>query len=788
MNFSKKKLFLYVGLIILGAVVLPVTIYYFQQQQATRSRAEKTVNITYAPSSSQTSSSLQIPAGSTFTLDVYLDPGSNSVSYVKLEMDYDASKFAPAGGFIPNQDVFSQVVEGPVDTAGKTTVTLSIGSDTSKAIKTKTKIGTLALKALDNVANTTSSVSFGTSTQALSVSNNSSYNENVIASTTPVIIQINKPQTSCGTSPSDAILAIDTSGSMNDAAGSSGTKISNAKTAAGNFIDLTSAQTTNRIGLVSFNTAATLKSALTNSFSTVKTQVNALTADGNTCIQCAILQSNQEITAHKRTNVKNAIILLTDGLANYTQGSITQVSQATAEQAALTAANDAHNQNGTIIYTIGLGKDVNSTFLQKIADNTGGQYYYSPTTDQLNTIYTQISQNLQGGSITGTVFNDANGNATFDSEEKGISGVLLQLYTSGSTTPQQIISTDSNGTYTMQNVCDGNYTLKQVIPTTWKQTVPASTDGYSFTMTNGTAVTDKDFGDKKLARCADGIDNDGNGFTDTKDSTCHTDGNPNNASSYDPNKDGEHGNSTCSDSKDNNGDGLIDGQDPTCHTDGNANNPSSYDPTRSEITPPTPTMTPSPTLTPTPTATPSTGMNFSLTVFLHGIGDSGDNANPTASSLSNKTPIHTTRNITVSLYDVNNNLVATASGNVVYSSASGNFVGSASATASVPTGKYTAKVWTDNHLTRLVSGILSLVNGQTNTIPTTTLIAGDVNSDNRLDIRDYNLLLGCYSDLQAAPNCTDDATKLASDLNDDNAVNQFDYNLFLREISTQPGE
>ncbi len=71
-------------------------------------------------------------------------------------------------------------------------------------------------------------------------------------------------------------------------------------------------------------------------------------------------------------------------------------------------------------------------------------------------------------------------------------------------------------------------------------------------------------------------------------------------------------------------------------------------------------------------------------------------------------------------------------------------------------------------------------------MPTVTMVAGDVNGDNSLNILDYNLLVGCYSDLLPAISCTQ-ATKVKTDLNDNGDVNQFDYNLFLREITVQTG-
>ena len=97
------------------------------------------------------------------------------------------------------------------------------------------------------------------------------------------------------------------------------------------------------------------------------------------------------------------------------------------------------------------------------------------------------------------------------------------------------------------------------------------------------------------------------------------------------------------------------------------------------------------------------------------------------------------------------------------------------------------KIMTDYHLVRLLPGIITVQPGKTTTLPAVHLIAGDANNDNRLDIRDYNVLLDCYSDLAPAIACTT-TKKPTTDFNDDGSVNQFDYNLLLREISTQPGQ
>lgn len=206
---------------------------------------------------------------------------------------------------------------------------------------------------------------------------------------------------------------------------------------------------------------------------------------------------------------------------------------------------------------------------------------------------------------------------------------------------------------------------------------------------------------------------------------------------------------------------------------------------------PTATPTPRPTATLTPTITPTPvpySTDIALTVYQHGIWNSGDNTNPIDTNLSNKNPVHKTIKATIELFDSNNQLVVQGNGSLIYSSADGNFQGVINLSPNnFLTGKYYLKVKTDYHLRRRVPGVLTITAGQTNTVPPVSLITGDANNDNQLNILDYNLLLDCYSDLQAAPAC-DTNKKVATDFNDDSLVNQVDYNLFIREIATQPGE
>ncbi|HSW96472.1 MAG TPA: DUF5060 domain-containing protein [Candidatus Saccharimonadales bacterium] len=192
------------------------------------------------------------------------------------------------------------------------------------------------------------------------------------------------------------------------------------------------------------------------------------------------------------------------------------------------------------------------------------------------------------------------------------------------------------------------------------------------------------------------------------------------------------------------------------------------------------TSTPSTTQINTPT-TSSTNTSLSVTMFLHGIGKGGDNANPNGGGNSN--PLHPQRVVKVFVYDAKNTLVSTKQGTMIYNNTNGNFTGTIDM-GNIPTGKYLLRLHTDGFLDALVPGIYSITQGQRTTLPNVISVTGDANSDNQLDIQDYNMFVSCFGRKSSSPSCTSQK----SDFNDDGAINAIDYNLFIREISVQKGQ
>ena len=196
MRFSGKKLFL-IGFVVLLLVGIPATVYLVQQQQEIRSRAEKATNLSFQPESS-VGTPIVKAIGQDIPLDIMVDPGTNLVSFVRLEIQYDPDKLSTAsGGFQVNNAVFPTIIGGPLYSPGKILVSLSVGTDPTKALQTKVRAATLTFKTLSGTGETTPTlVTYSVNTLVTSVGSSDQASENVLAGSSPATILITGGQSS----------------------------------------------------------------------------------------------------------------------------------------------------------------------------------------------------------------------------------------------------------------------------------------------------------------------------------------------------------------------------------------------------------------------------------------------------------------------------------------------------------------------------------------------------------------------------------------------------------------
>ncbi len=184
MSIPSGKKTLLIGFIIVLLIAIPSVIYLVSQQQKTTKSSVPATSLSFTPGSQS------VELGASTTFDINIDPGTNSVSFVKLLISYDATKLAIDGaGFVPNPGVFSSVIQEPVYGPGTISVTLSIGANAPPVTK-PSKLGTLTLKSIAPTETVGTQLTFGNQTQVLSVGATDQFNENVLSTSSPATVNI----------------------------------------------------------------------------------------------------------------------------------------------------------------------------------------------------------------------------------------------------------------------------------------------------------------------------------------------------------------------------------------------------------------------------------------------------------------------------------------------------------------------------------------------------------------------------------------------------------------------
>lgn len=170
--------------------------------------------------------------------------------------------------------------------------------------------------------------------------------------------------------PLDIVLVLDTSGSM------SGTKMTNLKNAANNFINATAENNRGleqdqqtRLAIVRFasgaNTEQQLNYVTDQNAQQYRNTIDGFRANGATYAEEGLQQAQNVLDSNGRDNVQQIVIFFTDGEPNHSNGFDNVV--------AADAVNTAHEmkQSGTIIYAIGVMNGANAS----ITDDDGFNEY-----------------------------------------------------------------------------------------------------------------------------------------------------------------------------------------------------------------------------------------------------------------------------------------------------------------------------------------------------------------------------------------------------------------------------
>lgn len=161
----------------------------------------------------------------------------------------------------------------------------------------------------------------------------------------------------------DVVLAIDTSSSMSEPLPDGRTKLAVAVEAANRFMDVVSLESGDRVGVVAFDRDARLEQELTDDRVALAEALLAMKTGEQTCLPCAVKTAVAELQSERaRQGATSTLILLTDGRSNPRP-----VSEAI--EAALRS-----RASGIVIFTIGVGREIEEEALRSIASRPS--YYY----------------------------------------------------------------------------------------------------------------------------------------------------------------------------------------------------------------------------------------------------------------------------------------------------------------------------------------------------------------------------------------------------------------------------
>jgi Ca-activated chloride channel family protein len=191
------------------------------------------------------------------------------------------------------------------------------------------------------------------------------------------------------------MLVIDVSGSM-EATDVLPSRLDAARSAARTLIDQLPPSA--EVGLVSFNTKATLLTPLTTNRDSVTTALDSLRAEGGTAIGDGITAALDELARSVATTPEASrppaiIVLLTDGSSNAGIDPQTAAENARAASVAVQTVGIGQRDKPTFVH--GQQVDaVDEAVLQGIAATTGGKYYYAEAAGQLSKIYGSLGSSF----------------------------------------------------------------------------------------------------------------------------------------------------------------------------------------------------------------------------------------------------------------------------------------------------------------------------------------------------------------------------------------------------------
>jgi Ca-activated chloride channel homolog len=192
-----------------------------------------------------------------------------------------------------------------------------------------------------------------------------------------------------GASPVTTMLVIDRSGSMEES-----DKITGAREAASAFVE--QMRPGDRTGLIAFNSKSRTIQDFSASRNDLAEAIGRIRPDGGTALYDSVVAG---VDALKDVSGRHALLVLTDGQDCRDSNACPR---SYGSDHSLREAIDYANAQGQPLYVVGLGDrgsddtdGIDEVVLQRLAHETGGDYFYTPAASQLADLYRKLSAGIQ---------------------------------------------------------------------------------------------------------------------------------------------------------------------------------------------------------------------------------------------------------------------------------------------------------------------------------------------------------------------------------------------------------
>lgn len=133
---SSKRIPLLLAVLLLLIIGTALLVSFLPQRQTTQQEASGATSLSFTPESSL-ATPISKKIGDTLDLDLIVNPGTDAVTFIKFQIQYDPTKLeiTSTNPFTLDTALFSGFVEGPVLENGLITQSVSVGSVSYELLK-----------------------------------------------------------------------------------------------------------------------------------------------------------------------------------------------------------------------------------------------------------------------------------------------------------------------------------------------------------------------------------------------------------------------------------------------------------------------------------------------------------------------------------------------------------------------------------------------------------------------------------------------------------------------------